>query len=127
MVPASEVCDLHRQPTGESRPLPLQAELGITKMLRKNVLVRYELIGHCQILFNNKLVIKPGYSLAFLFSSLARRCLAIRCSSKQTRHFSAYARAPGRSPPSGSQPERMGRCPHPAARKSKLSVATTAG
>lgn len=50
MVLGSEVGDLNGQPAGQSRPLPLLPKLGIAKVLRKNVLVRYELIGHRPVL-----------------------------------------------------------------------------
>jgi hypothetical protein len=50
MMLRSEVGNLNGEPAGQSSPLPLPAELGIAKVLGKNFLVRYELIGHLPIL-----------------------------------------------------------------------------
>jgi hypothetical protein len=47
----TEVRDLNGQPAGEGGPLPLRTELGVTKVLRKNILMSYELIGHLLIPF----------------------------------------------------------------------------
>ena len=41
-----KVRDLNGQPSGQRRPLPLRTKFGIVEVLRKNILVSYESIGH---------------------------------------------------------------------------------
>jgi hypothetical protein len=46
MMHSPKVRNLNGQPAGQRRPLPLSTELRIAKVLRKNILVSYELIFH---------------------------------------------------------------------------------
>lgn len=77
MMLSPKVRDLNGQPSGQRRPLPLRTELGVAEVLRQNILVSYELIGHLVSPANNKLVIAEATRSSSAFPAPSR-CLATR-------------------------------------------------